>query len=63
MIHQGHPKEKGIPLIDIAQNEKAVSSTKWVQMTLVPCYLPVGIVTVLAGATEIFTPTLALLWS
>ncbi|KAL9960391.1 hypothetical protein ACROYT_G033842 [Oculina patagonica] len=42
-IHQGQPNGGGIPL-NVARYRKTVSSALWVQITLVVCYLPYGIV-------------------
>ena len=45
---QGQPNESQIPL-NIARFRKTVSSAMWIQMTLLACYLPLGIVTGLRG--------------
>ena len=48
----GQQNGEGIPL-NIARYKKTVSSIMWVQLALVACYVPWGIVTVLyANATE-----------
>ena len=41
---QGQPNEAQIPL-NVARYRKTVSSALWIQMTLLACYLPLGIVT------------------
>ena len=41
-IHQGQPDGGGIPL-NIARYKKTVSSIAWVQLTLVACYVPYAI--------------------
>ena len=43
---QGQPNGGEIPL-NIARYKKTVSSIMWVQLALVACYVPIGIVTVL----------------
>ena len=58
---EGQPSEGGIPL-NMARYRKTVSSAIWVQMTLVACYLPFGIATIVAGVIQIYPPTLALVW-
>ena len=40
--HQGQPNGGGMPL-NINRYRKTVSSARWIQMTLVVCYLPYGI--------------------
>ena len=45
-VHQGQPSQT-VPL-NIARYRKTVSSTQWVQLALVVCYLPYGIVMVLS---------------
>ncbi|KAL9960297.1 hypothetical protein ACROYT_G033741 [Oculina patagonica] len=46
-VNQGQPNGGGISL-NIARYRKTVSSALWVQMTLLACYLPLGIMTVLS---------------
>ena len=41
-VHQGQPNGGGIPL-NIARYRKTVSAAMWVQITLVACYLPYGL--------------------
>ncbi|XP_078343448.1 trace amine-associated receptor 9-like [Oculina patagonica] len=61
-VHQGQLNEERTPL-HIERYKKTVSSALWVQMTLVVCYLPFGIATIVAGVMyEIYPPTLALVW-
>ena len=45
--NQGQPNRKGNPL-NIARYRKTVSTALWVQLTLVACYLPYGIVAALS---------------
>ncbi|XP_078361244.1 melanocortin receptor 4-like [Oculina patagonica] len=47
-VPQGQPNGGGIPL-NIARYKKSVSSIIWVQLALVACYVPFGIVAVLNG--------------
>ncbi|XP_078351483.1 melanocyte-stimulating hormone receptor-like [Oculina patagonica] len=49
-IHEGQPNQPISPL-NIARYRKAVSSALWLQLTLVLCYLPHGIVTALSTHT------------
>ncbi|KAL9960395.1 hypothetical protein ACROYT_G033846 [Oculina patagonica] len=61
-VNQGQPHEERTAL-NIARYKKTVSTALWVQMTLVVCYLPFGIATIVAGVMrEIYPPTLALVW-
>ena len=60
-VSQEHPNEERTPL-NIARYKKTVSSAVWVQITLVACYLPFGISTVVVGVTGQYPPTLALAW-
>lgn len=59
-IHQGQPNERGVPL-NITRYKRTVSSALWVQVTLLVCYLPFGIVTVAYYITESLTPTLKII--
>ena len=38
-LHQGQPQGGGIPL-NITQYKKTVSTTAWVQLAMVACYVP-----------------------
>ena len=58
-VHQGQPNGREIPL-NIARYKKTVFSALWVQMTLLVCYLPFGIITILYYITESLTPSLKL---
>ncbi|XP_078384991.1 adenosine receptor A3-like [Oculina patagonica] len=60
-VHQGQTNEAGTPL-NIARYKKTVNSALWVQMTLVFCYLPFGIATIVIGVTDDVTMPLALVW-
>ena len=46
-LHQGRQNDGRIPL-NIARYRKTVSTALWVQMTLVACYLPYGIVSAIS---------------
>ncbi|XP_078347607.1 adenosine receptor A3-like [Oculina patagonica] len=59
-VHQGQPS--GHEPLNIARYRKTVSSALWVQLTLVTCYLPVGIVTGLLMFGWEMTPSLMLAW-
>ena len=50
-VHQ-EQQRNAIPL-NISRYKKAVSSAMWVQLTLVACYLPYGIVSILYSKTQI----------
>ena len=45
-VRQGQPNGGGVPL-NIARYRKTVSTSLWVQLVLVVCYLPYGVVTAL----------------
>ena len=47
LLLQGQPNGTAIPL-NIARYQKTVSAAVWVQVTLVACYLPYGIVAAIA---------------
>ncbi|XP_078342957.1 adenosine receptor A3-like, partial [Oculina patagonica] len=61
-IHQGQPSGGESPL-NIARYRKTVSSALWVQLTLVACYLPHGIVVTLFAIFGSGTPSEALAWA
>ena len=46
--HQGQANEEGIPM-NVARYRKTVTSSLWVQVTLIACYLPFGILTALSN--------------
>lgn len=48
--------------INIERYKKMVSSAIWLQMTLVVCYLPFGIATMVVYLSETYPPSLALVW-
>ena len=58
-FQHGHLKRAGIPL-NIARYRKTVSSALWVQITLVVCFLPYGIVMAILAVSGQGLPTLAL---
>ncbi|KAL9964983.1 hypothetical protein ACROYT_G028703 [Oculina patagonica] len=60
-VHKGQPNGGRIPL-NIARYRKTVSSALWVQIALLACYLPFGIVAALIAVTGERTPSLALAW-
>ena len=66
--HQTQPKEessghskRSVPL-NIARYSKSVSSALWVQMTLLACYLPFGVVIAVSAFTGLVTPSFELAW-
>ena len=60
-VSQEQPNEERTPL-NIARYKKTVSSAVWVQMTLVACYLPFGVATIVVGVSETYPSALALVW-
>ena len=50
-VHQGEQNDGETPL-NIARYRKTVSSTLWVQITLVACYLPLGVVMAIVAIYE-----------
>jgi len=48
--------------LNIARYRKSVSNALWVQMTLVACYLPFGIVMAIFAITGLNTPSFDLAW-
>lgn len=62
-VYQGQLNGGGIPL-NIARYKKTVSTARWVQMTLLACYLPFGVFVAVRGYTGISRPSLdPLLWA
>jgi len=59
--HQEEPNKVGTH-INIARYKKTVSSAICVQMTLIACYLPFGIATMVVYLSETYPPSLALVW-
>ena len=62
-VHQGQPNGGGIPL-NKARYKKTVSIALWVQMALLACYLPFGLVTgfiLISGST--LTLSLNFVWA
>ena len=67
-IHQPQSKEecseqstRSTPL-NIARYKRSVASALWVQMTLVACYLPFGVVIAVFAITGLATPSIELAW-
>ena len=60
-IHQEQLSEGRIP-VNIARYRKTVSSVLWVQVSLVACYLPYGIVTILTTVLKMYPPSLDFVW-
>ena len=62
-IRQEAPQQPngGRSLLNITRYRKTVSTALWVQMTLLACYLPYGIISVFA-LTVLRTPTFDLAW-
>ncbi|XP_078384791.1 adenosine receptor A3-like [Oculina patagonica] len=58
----GQPSGGKRPL-NIARYRKTVSSALWVQITLVACYLPHGVVVTILAISGSGTPSLALAWA
>ena len=58
-VHQGQPN--GHAPLNIARYRKTVCSALWVQCSVITCYLPTGIVTVLM-ATKGLLPSLIVAW-
>ena len=50
--HSHRGQQNGHGLLNIARYKKTVPSALWVQLTLVTCYLPAGIVTALVTIKE-----------
>ena len=61
-VHQGQPNGGGIPL-NKARYKKTVSTALWVQMTLLACYLPFGLVVGFISISGVNTPSLNFAWS
>ncbi|XP_020625592.1 melanocortin receptor 4-like [Orbicella faveolata] len=59
-VHQG--QQNGHAPLNIARYRKTVSTALWVQLTLVTCYLPAGIVTALVVVEEM-TAVLFMAWT
>ena len=57
--HQGQPNGEGIQQSK-AQYKETVSTAVWVQMTLLACYLPYGLVGASKATTGLNTPSLSL---
>ena len=61
-IQEAHQQPNGGgPLLNIARYRKTVSSALWVQMTLLACYTPYGILSIFA-VTGLRSPTFDLAW-
>ncbi|KAL9960397.1 hypothetical protein ACROYT_G033848 [Oculina patagonica] len=60
-VYQGQPNGGRIPL-NIARYKKTVSSALWVQITLVVCCLPFGIIVAVYAITGLNTPSIDLTW-
>ena len=61
-LHQGQPNGRRMPL-NITRYKKTVSSALWVQMTLLACYLPYGIVVAIFSINGSVTPSLGIAWN
>ena len=61
-VHQGQRRGEGVTL-NIARYRKTVSTALWIQMTLLACYFPFGLVTGVIVNIGSRTPSLNLLWS
>jgi len=60
--HQGPPSGEGVTL-NIARYRKTVSTALWLQVTLLACYFPFGLVTGVIVNIGSRTPSLNLFWS
>ena len=60
-IHQEPPSEGRTP-VNIARYRKTVSSVLWVQVSLVACYLPYGLITILTTVLKTYPPSLDFVW-
>ena len=60
-IHQG--QQNGHASLNIARYRKTVSSALWVQLTLVTCYFPSGIVIVFIVTVQEMTAVLLVAWT
>jgi len=60
-MHEEPPSEGRTPL-NMARYSKTVSSVLWVQMSLVACYLPYGLATILTTVLKTYPPSLDFLW-
>ena len=60
-IHQEQLSEGRTP-VNIARYRKTVSSVLWVQVSLVACYLPYGVVTILTTVLKMYPPSLDFVW-
>ena len=58
--HQGQPNEEGTPL-NKERYKKTVSTALWVQITLLACYVPFGLVSVFV-ITASRTPSIVFAW-
>ena len=61
-VHQGQPSGEGVTL-NIARYRKTVSTALWLQMALLACYFPFGLVTGIIVNIGSRTPSLNLFWS
>ena len=61
-VQQGQPSGKGVTL-NITWYRKTVSIALWLQMTLLACYFPFGLVTGIIVNIGSCTPSINLLWS
>ena len=61
-VHQGQPSGEGITL-NLARYRKTVSAALWLQMTLLACYFPFGLVSGVIVNIGSRTPFLNLFWS
>ena len=60
-IHQEQLSEGRTP-VNITRYRKTVSSVLWVQVSLVACYLPYGILTILTTVLKMYPPSLDFVW-
>ena len=60
-IHQEPPSEERTPM-NIARYRKTVSGLLWIQVSLLACYIPYIILSILATALKMYPPSLGLVW-
>ena len=59
---QQEPPSEGRTPVNIARYRKTVSSVLWVQVSLVACYLPYGVATILTTVLKMYPPSLDFVW-
>ena len=62
-VHDQGQQNAGGNALNIARYKKTVSSALWLQLTLVACYLPHGLLLSILAISGSVTPSLALTWA